>query len=50
MGKNKVAQIAFGRSVEEEYKDNLHRVSAVSEFNSVYYRLFYYQLQSEENQ
>jgi hypothetical protein len=29
MGKNSVTQIAFGRSVEEEYKDNLHNVSKV---------------------
>jgi hypothetical protein len=29
MGKNSVTQIAFGRSVEEEYKDNLHNASKV---------------------
>ena len=29
MGKNKVMQIALGRTPEEEYKDNLRRVSEV---------------------
>jgi hypothetical protein len=29
MGKNKVAQIALGRSPEEEYRDNLCNVSKV---------------------
>lgn len=30
MGKNSVAQIALGRTPEEEYKDNLRHVSSVS--------------------
>lgn len=30
MGKNSVTQIAFGRTPEEEYKDNLRHVSKVS--------------------
>lgn len=30
MGKNKVAQIAFGRSPEDEYKTNLRNISNVS--------------------
>lgn len=29
MGKNKVAQIAFGRAPEDEYKDNLRQISKV---------------------
>jgi hypothetical protein len=29
MGKNSVAQIAFGRNPEEEYKDNLRNISKV---------------------
>lgn len=32
MGKNKVAQIAFGRTPEEEYKGNLRNISDVSCF------------------
>lgn len=30
MGKNKIAQVALGRSPEEEFKDNLRHVSTVS--------------------
>ena len=30
LGKNSVAQIALGRTVEDEYKENLHRLSKVS--------------------
>eukprot|EP01038_Epipyxis_sp_PR26KG_P005301 gene5301-7364_t len=33
MGKNKISQIAFGRSVEEEYKDNLRMISESLEGN-----------------
>jgi mRNA turnover protein 4 len=33
MGKNTVAQIAFGRSPEEEYKDNLRHISNLLEGN-----------------
>ncbi len=29
MGKNSVTQIAFGQTVEDEYKDNLRHVSKV---------------------
>ena len=29
-GKNKVMQLALGRSESDEYKDNLHQVSSVS--------------------
>ena len=32
MGKNKVAQIALGRSPEDEFKDNLRHLSSVSTF------------------
>lgn len=30
LGKNSIAQVALGRTVEEEYKDNLHLISQVS--------------------
>ena len=30
MGKNKVMQLALGRTSEEEYRDNLRRVSEVT--------------------
>lgn len=30
MGKNTIAQIALGRTPEEEYKDNLRNISKVS--------------------
>jgi mRNA turnover protein 4 len=33
MGKNKVAQVAFGRSPEEEYKTNLRNISNLMEGN-----------------
>ena len=29
LGKNSIAQVALGRTVEEEYKDNLHLISQV---------------------
>lgn len=29
LGKRSIAQIALGRSVEEEYMDNLHQISEV---------------------
>ena len=29
MGKNSIAQIALGRTAEEEYKDNLRNISKV---------------------
>lgn len=32
MGKNSIAQLAFGRTVEEEYKDNLRNMSKVSKW------------------
>ena len=50
MGKNKVAQIALGRSPEDEFKDNLRHLSSVSISNnyplqrspySIPYRLLY---------
>ena len=34
LGKNTVAQVALGRTVEEEYKDNLHIISQKLEGNS----------------
>lgn len=36
MGKNTVAQVAFGRSPEEEYKDNLRNVSNVCDSADVF--------------
>lgn len=36
MGKNKIAQIALGRSPEDEFKDNLHHLSSVSFLNPVF--------------
>lgn len=30
LGKNSIAQIALGRTPEEEYKDNLRHISAVN--------------------
>lgn len=30
MGKNSIAQIALGRTPEEEYKDNLRHISKVN--------------------
>lgn len=36
MGKNTVAQIAFGRNPEEEYKDNMRNLSNVSYINAFF--------------
>jgi hypothetical protein len=36
MGKNKIAQIALGRSPEDEFKDNLHHLSTVSFLNLIF--------------
>jgi ribosomal protein L10 len=35
MGKNTIAQIALGRTPEEEYKDNLRNISKVTDCKTV---------------
>lgn len=37
MGKNSVTQIAFGQTVEDEYKDNLRHVSKVNDGALLYF-------------
>lgn len=42
LGKNTIAQIALGRSAEEEYKDNLSKISEVARLNCLNFSEFAY--------